>query len=139
MKKILIAFFITVSVTFANDFFNDLNKRPEPGPMVENPTMEKALEAYKNNDFQTSGDIFAALLTEGDIRAFSYLAEIFGEAKGVNLDCQKGVFFLFNGLKEGDCRSNKVISDWYEKGICLKSANKAKSKKYLKVYESCKK
>lgn len=154
MKKTIYSILILSNILLANDFLNDISfnsqnrnldlnnikvdKNNIDSKPVVDPTLEKGIEAFNKKDYQTAGDIFAALMLEGDKRGAPYLGRIFGEGLGVEKDCQKGVFFTFTGLKENVCESNKVLADWYKTGNCAK-INIEKSEKYLNFYNKCSK
>ena len=151
MKKLLFLIFLSISSLIANDFINDIRlnyvQKKIPSTLNETPqeevaylpsvTLEVAIKEYELKNYEKAGDMFIALLMEGNSSAYSYLAEIFGEGKGVPINCKKGVFFAFTGLKKADCRSNLVLSNWIKNATCLSKPNMKKSFKYKKFYDYC--
>lgn len=119
---------------FANDFIKDLEKTPVS---KNKASFEKALSLYNSQQFESAGDMFLELVLSNDKRGYSYLADIFTGNKEVNQDCKKAAYFAYAGMKQGDCRSFFVVSNWYKNGVCAKK-DITKAKKYNESYFLCK-
>jgi len=122
MKKIILMLFIPLFL------FSSEQDKSE---------FELAKQYYKDKNYNESAKLFLNLTMQNDIRSYSYLGEFSGLGLGgIKKDCQRTAMFLFSGMKEGDCRSIKIISDFYKNGVCVKKSE-IKYKKYLKEYNKC--
>jgi len=96
-----------------------------------------ALNYYNNKEYYKSAKLFFELTLKDDIRSYPYMAIQLANGYGVDKSCKKASMFLFSSIKEKECLSNKIISDFYKNGTCVK-ANLKKSNKYNKAYLKCK-
>ena len=137
-KKFFILSLITFSLYANNDFISDMKITGEVKPSlpVNNATIEQGKKLFNEKEYEKAGDIFATLFTEGNFESTTYLAQIFALGLGIERDCKKAAFFVFSGLKENICDTNKVLSDWYKNGICT-NKNLEKSEKYESLFKSC--
>jgi TPR repeat protein len=138
MKKFLICIcLLSYSIGYANDFLDNLATTPADAPSNIIPDFDKAVELYNNNLYEEAGDMFLSIaIATGEGRTMPYLAEIFANGLGVKKDCKKGAFFVFMGIKKGDCASSKMMAKWFQDGICTKQ-NEPKYDEYMKKYLEC--
>jgi TPR repeat protein len=133
MKNFLIITFLCLSL-FAFENEDILKNKYQKGN--DNAGFKLAENYFKEKKYLLAGDIFIDLTLKNDIRSYSYLGEMSAVGLGIKKDCSKGAMFLFSGMKEGDCRSIKVISDMFHRGICVKLSEE-KRNKYLDKYKQC--
>lgn len=118
--KILFSFIFCLNLLFANNIDTGLN-------------------LIKNKEYEKAGDFFMDLYVKDDKQSFSYLGELYAyNFNNIKDHCNVATYFLFQGLKEGDCRSSLVISNLYRDNLCIKTKDVSyKSEKYLKKYNEC--
>ncbi len=137
IKKILLIAVISLNL-FSNDFMNDITNKGTVTPSlpVNKASIDEAKKLFNEKKFEKAGDMFATLFTEGNFESTTYLAQMFALGLGIERDCKKAAYFAFSGLKENICDNNKILSDWYQNGICT-DKNIEKAMKYEKLFKSC--
>lgn len=101
--------------------------------------INKGVELMSTKQYNEAGEFFLDLYLKDDIESISYLGELNAyHYTDVKDHCNAATYFLFQGIKEGDCRSSLILSNMYKDSICLKNKDSAfKSDKYLNIYNKC--
>lgn len=99
----------------------------------------KGEDLIKNKQYTEAGDFFIDLYMRDDSGSGSYLGELYAYHYTTMPDhCNAATYFLFQGMKEKDCRSFLIISNMYKDNICLKNnTSKDKYIKYMDKYNAC--
>lgn len=133
MRKIFLTFSFCLGLSFASDFQNDLASGKIP--MVESlggdikgmrePVLpyDEVVKLYKNGEYEKAGDMFLALMLQGDYRGAAYIAEIYEKGLAGVQDCEKAKVMLLYAVSKNYCIGYEKILNWIKNDICIKFDN----------------
>lgn len=133
--------------SFKDDLFSGripLVQTPSKDNMAE-PTLsyDEVIKLYENKEYERAGNMFLALMLQGDYRGAAYIAEIYEKGLAGVKDCNKAKFILLYAISKNHCVGYEKLLDWIKNDICIEFKDEAVRDKRIKEYEaklnSCKK
>jgi len=145
MRKIFLAFLFCLSLSFASDFQNDLTSGKIP--MVESFSSnvegtrevilpyDEVVKLYESGEYEKAGDMFLALMLQGDYRGAAYIAEIYEKGLAGVQDCEKAKVMLLYAVSKNYCVGYERMLDWIKNNVCIKFNNEDVRKSRILEFE----
>ena len=145
MRKIFLAFLFCLSLSFASDFQNDLTSGKIP--MVESFSSnvegtrevilpyDEVVKLYESGEYEKTGDMFLALMLQGDYRGAAYIAEIYEKGLAGVQDCEKAKVMLLYAVSKNYCVGYERMLDWIKNNVCIKFNNEDVRKSRILEFE----